>query len=145
MLYKKISIALLLLSVVILLYLAYKFNAVSQLKLASAEELLIYYNSAANKFWEFGFVLFILNWIWVDIVIIKTKKLYWLWIPFSLIATVALVNTHHEEELFHFKKASGLWKGGFSLSYFVCIAIILIAAFVLSINYVAFKRYFKRK
>jgi len=66
-----------------------------------------------------------------------------LWIPFLCTVFIAITNSYQEEQLFHFKKANGLWNGGFSLSYFFGPGRIFIAGFVILINYIGFKKYFK--
>lgn len=140
--YRNITVVVFSISAVILFYLANKYSAVSEFKLAAAEDRAACYEAAIDKFWYVGIVISFINMVWVEIVVIKTRQLYWLWVPFLMITAVVVANTYQEEQLFHFKKANGLWKGGFSLSYFFCIAIILIAAFVLLANYFAFRKYF---
>lgn len=142
--YKKVTIILIFLCIAILLYVANKYNAVNNLKFAAAKDFVPYYEAAANQFWLVGIIISFIIWIWIDVVVIKTKQLYWLWIPFVFIAVVAITNSLHEEQLFHFKKANGMWKGGFSLSFFFNIGIIVIAAFLLLFNYFGFKMYFKK-
>ena len=143
--YRNITVVVFSISAVILVYLANKYTAVSEFKLAAAEDRAACYEVAIDKFWYVGIVISFINMVWVEILIIKTKELYWLWVPFLMITAVVLTNTYHEEQLFHFKKANALWEGGFSLSYFFCIVIILIAAFFLSVNYFAFRKYFKNE
>ncbi len=143
--YKRITIISILVFTFILLYFADKYNAVNDLKFAAAKDYVTFYESTADQFWQIGMIICFISWVWVDVVIIKTKQLFWLWLPFLFIVIVAFTNSYQEEQLFHFKKANGLWKGGFSLSYFFSIAIILIAGFVLLINYFGFKKYFEKE
>ena len=142
--YKKVTIILIFLCIAILFYVANKYNAVNDFKFAAAKDFVPYYEAAANQFWLVGIIISFIIWIWIDVVVIKTKQLYWLWIPLVFIAVIAITNSLYEEQLFHFKKANGMWKGGFSLSFFFNIGIIVIAAFLLLFNYFGFKMYFKK-
>ena len=117
--YKKVTMVLILICIAILLYVANEYNAVNDFKFAAPKDFVPYYKAAANQFWLFGIIISFIIWIWIDVVVIKTKQLYWLWIPFVFIAVVAITNSLHEEQLFQFKKANGMWKGGFSLSFFL--------------------------
>ena len=143
--YKKITLAITLLFAAILIYLANRFDNVADLKLAYANEILPYYEDAANKFWKVGIMLFFAIWLWANVISIKTKQLFWLWIPFLLMIAVAITDSYHDEAMFHFKKANDLWNGSFSLSYFFGAGEILITGFVILINYFALKRYFQRQ
>jgi len=142
--YRKISIIIILLFAAILFFAANKYNAVNDLKFASAKDVVPYYEAAANQFLLVGTVICFASWVWVNVVAIKTKQLFWLWIPFLFTIVVAIANSYQEEQLFHFKKANGLWKGGFSLSYFFGIGTILIAGSILLINYWGLKKICKR-
>lgn len=143
--FKKITIIITLLFAGILFYLANKFNTVNDLKFANAKDFVPYYEAATNQFWLLGVVICFASLVWVDMVAIKTKQLFWLWIPFLFTVVVAITNSYQEEQLFHFKKANGLWNGGFSLSYFFGLGQIFIAGFVILINYKGFKKYFKKQ
>ncbi len=142
--YKKLTIIIAVVFTALLFYVANRFNAVNNLKLANAKDFVPYCEAAANQFWLVGIVICFASWVWVNFVTIKTKQLFWLWIPFLFTIVVAIANSYQEEQLFHFKKANGLWKGGFSLSYFFGIGVIFFAGFIILIDYLGLKRYFKR-
>ncbi len=142
--YKKITFIIILIFSLFLYYVARKYDAVNALKFAFAKDYVPFYEAAADEFWIVGIFICFASWVWVDVVVIKTKQLFWLWIPFLFIIVVTITNTNHEEKLFHFKKANGLWKGGFSLSYVFGIGVIIIAGITLIINYLAFKWYFSK-
>jgi len=143
--YKKITLIITLLFITILFYLANNFSAVNDYKLANAKDFVPYYEAATNQFWLAGIIICFVSWVWVDVVIIKTRQLFWLWLPFLFIVFVAIVNSKHEEQLFHFNKVNGLWMGGFSLSYFIGFGIIIMAGFILLLNYFGFKKYLQRQ
>jgi len=142
---KKITIIVSMVFTAILFYVAYKYDAINNFKFASPKDFVPYYEAAANQFWLVGMIICFTSWLWVAIVAIKTKQLFWLWIPFIFTVFVALRNSYHDEQLFHFKKANGLWNGGFSLSYFFGIGIILIAGLIILINYFGLKKYFQKE
>jgi len=143
--YTKITVAITLIFAAILFYLANKYNAVGDFKLAYPNDFVPYYENAANQFLLAGTVVCFVSWIWVNIVSIETKQLFWLCIPILFTVVVALMMSYHEEQLFHFKKTNGMWKGGFSLSYFFGIAIVIVAAIVISINFLVLKYILKQK
>ena len=111
--YRKISIIIILLFAAILFFAANKYNEVNDLKFANAKDVVPYYEAAANQFLLVGTVICFASWVWVNFVAIKTKQLFWLWIPFLFTIVVAITNSYQEEQLFHFKKANGLWNGDF--------------------------------
>ena len=141
--YKKITLIIIILFTSSLLYLANKYNAVNENKFTYPKDFLPHYEQALNQFSIVGTIICFACWIWVDIVVIKTKQLFWLFIPFLFTVFVALTYSNQSEKLFHFKKASGLWNGSFSMSGFFSYLIIIGAAFVLLLNYFGFKLYFK--
>lgn len=142
--YSKIIIAITLLFTAILFYLANKYNAVADLKFAYPKDFVPYYEAAADQFLLVGSLICMASWILVNVLSIKNNQLFWLWIPFLFTAFVAIIMSYQNEELFHFKKANGMWKGGFSLSYFFGIAIIIIAAIVIVINFFILKYILKK-
>ena len=143
--YTKITIAITLLFAAVLFYFASKYNAVADFKFAYPKDFVPYYESAANQFLLAGTVVCLAIWIWVNIVCIKTQQLFWLWIPFLFTAVVALIMSNHEENLFHFKKANGMWSGDFSLSYFFGVAIMVVAAVVVLVNFFVLKNILRKK
>ena len=143
--YQKITIILTILFTAVLFYLANKYNAVGEYKFAFAKDFVPYYELAINQFSVVGSIFCFAIWIWVDVVIIKTKQFFWLIIPFLFIVIVALTYGNQSEKLFHFKKTNGLWDGSFSLSGIISYLIIIVAAFVMAVNYFGFKIYFKKQ
>ena len=143
--YTKITIAITLIFATVIFYLADKYNAVADFKFAYPKDFVPYYEAAANQFLLAGIIVYLVSWIWVNIVAIKTNQLFWLWIPFLFTVVIALMMSNQEENLFHFKKANGMWNGGFSLSYFFGIAIILVAAVVVLVNFFVLKNMLKKK
>ena len=141
--YKKITIALTLICVATLTFLAYKYYQVQDYKLI-ANEKVNYLNAAANNFYTYGFIVCVVSWVWVNIAAVKTKQLFWLWIPFLFVCFVAYKMSYHAEDIFIFNKQNGMWKGGFSISYLVSIVMVLIAAFVLIVNYFVVKSVIKK-
>jgi len=139
---KKITIAITLIFTVTLFYLSNKYDAVGNFKFAAPKDFVPYYEAAVNQFWLAGIIICFVSWVWVDVVIIKTRQLFWLWLPSLFIVFVAIINSKQEEQLFHFKKANGLWKGG-ALSYFVAAGLIFISGVILLLNYFGFKKYFQ--
>ncbi len=136
--YKKITITLTLLSVAALIFLANNYYTVQDYKLI-ANEKINYLNKAADSFYTYGFIICALSWVWVNIVALKTKQLFWLWIPFLFTCFVAYKMSYHAEDIFIFNKQNGMWKGGFSVSYFVGIVMVVLAAVVLLLNFFILK------
>ncbi len=141
--YKKITIALTLLGVAALTFLAYKYYDVSEYKLI-ANEKINYLTAAADNFCLYGFIICAIIWAWVNIVAIKTKQLFWLLLPFLFVCFVAYKISYHAEDIFIFNKENGMWKGGFSVSYFAAIGIIIIAVVILLVNYLVLKTVIKK-
>ena len=143
--YQKLTIILTLLFSAILFYLANKYNAVGEYKFFNAKDFVPYYEKTSNQFSIVGTIICFLSWIWAEVVIVKTKQFFWLTIPFLFIVIVALTYVNQSEKLFHFKKTNGLWDGSFSLSGIFSYLIIIVAAFVIAVNYFGFKMYFKKQ
>lgn len=101
-------------------------------------------NKAADDFINVGFIICILSWIWTNLFVVKTKQLFWFFIPFLFTVFVSWIMSWQDEDIFIINKQNGLWKGGFSLSYFFGIAIIIFAAVLLVINYFILKRKIKK-
>jgi hypothetical protein len=141
--YKKITIAFTLLCVAALTFLAYKYYQVQDYKLI-ANEKINYLTQAANNFCTYGFIICVVSWVWVNIAVVKTKQLFWLWVPFLFVCFVAYKMSYHAEDIFIFNKENGMWKGGFSISYLVGIVMVLITAVVLVINYFVLKSVIKK-
>ncbi len=123
--HKKINFLCNLLLLIILFYLAYKFAEVKGYNITAVEKAKLL-NVAADNFVNFGFIICIVSCIWVNVLILKTKQLLWLCFPFLFTLFVSLVMTWQSEYIFIYDKQNGMWKGDFSLSYFLGIVIIFL-------------------
>lgn len=139
----KVAIIISLLSAIILLYLANVYNNSYEIKLIAAERI-NYIQKAADNFSMFGFVCCFISWILSNIIAIKTKKTIWLLIPLLLTSIISIMVTGQIEEIFKFKKAEGLWMGGFSLSYLIVFFTVIVSILMIGINYFILK-YFLSK
>ena len=68
----------------------------------------------------------------------KAIYLFYAWLFFSAFTLFSYI--YMAEELFHFKKRTGLWKGEFSAAFIGGIFLCLIAATAAFINYVVLKK-----
>ncbi|MCC6584863.1 MAG: hypothetical protein IT271_14255 [Chitinophagales bacterium] len=141
--FNKIAIFIFILFAVILLYLVNEYNNSYQVKLIAAERI-NYIQLAADNFSKFGFVFCFISWVFSNIIAIKTKKTIWLLIPLLLTSIISIIVTGHTEEIFKFKKAEGLWKGSFSISYLVAFFSVIFTILVIGINYFMLN-YFQKK
>lgn len=139
----KVAIIFSLLSAIILLYLANVYNNSYEIKLIAAERI-NYIQQAADNFSMFGFVCCFISWVLSNIIAIKTKKTIWLLIPLLLTSIISIMVTGQIEEIFKFKKAEGLWMGGFSLSYLIVFFTVIVSILMIGINYFILK-YFLSK
>lgn len=74
----------------------------------------------------------------------QTGKLRFLWITQLYFSITNIAYYWLLEERFLFKKANGLWRGEFSLTYIGSVFFIIICAFGLAINYSVI-RYFRNQ
>ena len=139
----KIAIIFSLLSAIILLYLANVYNNSYEIKLIATERI-NYIQLAAENFSKFGFVCCFISWVLSNIIAIKTKKIIWLLIPLLLTSIISIIITGQTEEIFKFKKAEGLWEGGFSLSYLVAFFLVIVSVLVIGINYFILKQFLNK-
>ena len=137
---KKINLLVNLLFLLILFYLAYQFIQLQNLNLKVLEKSNLL-NKAADDFINIGFYISILIWILSNINVVKTKQKWWLLAPLLFTIFVSLVMSWQAECIFIFNKQNGLWKGGFSLSYFFGLAIIFFAVIIFTINYYIVKSF----
>ncbi len=142
MLFKKITILFSICAVVVLIALAYNYFLVSEYKLITSEKV-GYLLKAADNFSLYGSIICLLMLLWINVASYKTNNLYLLWIPFAFIVFVAVISGYNAEDIFIFKKENGLWKGGFSISYFASAAVVIFAAIVIGINYIILKKILK--
>lgn len=141
--YHKINIAINLLFVVVLSYLAINYAQIHDYNLPALQKVKLL-NKSADNFSNVGFIICIVSWIWTNVFVIKTKQLFWLCISFLFTVFVSWIMSWQDEDIFIFNKQNGLWKGGFSLSYFFGTAIIIFAAVLLVINYFILKSKIKK-
>ena len=141
--YKKITIIISFLLAAVLGYLQYRYFQAQSSTAFGAEKVSLL-NTAADNFSNVGFIICISTWVLVNITSVKTKQLFWLCIPFLFTVFVSWIMSWQDEDIFIFNKQNGLWKGGFSLSYFFGTAIIIFAAVLLVINYSILKSKMKK-
>ena len=139
----KVAIIISLLSAIILLYLANVYNNSYEIKLIAAERI-NYIQKAADNFSMFGFVCCFISWVFSNIIAIKTKKTIWLLIPLLLTSIISIMVTGQTEEIFKFKKAEGLWKGGFSISYLIAFFSVIVSILVIGVNYFILKQFLSK-
>lgn len=137
--YKKINIVINFLFIVILLFLAYKYNQIYDYNFTAKEKVRLL-NNATDNFSDFGFVICIISLIWTNVLVIKTKQLFWFVMPFLFSVIVSVGMSWQLESIFIFKKQNELWEGSFSLSGLFAIVLILFALIVLGINYFILRR-----
>lgn len=133
---------LLLLLMMMLYYLTYNFSQLRDCNLSALQKAKLLNNSADN-FINTGFIICVISWVWANVLAIQTKCSFWVFMPFLFTVIVACLMSWQAETIFIFNKQNGLWKGGFSLSYFLGIVIIFTAAAILGINYLILKRFLK--
>lgn len=126
----------------ILFYLTYNFSQLRDCNLSALQKAKLLNNSADN-FINTGFIICVVSWVWANVLAIQTKRTFWVFMPFLFTVIVACLMSWQAETIFIFNKQNGLWKGGFSLSYFLGIVIIFTAAAILGINYLIIKRFLK--
>ena len=141
--YHKINIVINLLFVAILSYLAINYVQIQDYNLTALQKVKLL-NKAADDFINVGFIICIVSWIWANVFVVKTKQLFSLCIPFLFTVFVSWIMSWQDDDIFIFNKQNGLWKGGFSLSYFFGTAIIIFAAVLLVINYLILKSKIKK-
>ena len=141
--YQKINITVNLLFVVVLIYLAINYAQTPDYNLPALQKVKLL-NKAADDFMNVGFIICIVSWVWSNVIVVNTKQLFWLCIPFIFTVFVSWIMSWQDEDIFIFNKQNGMWKGGFSLSYFFGTAIIIFAAVLLVINYLILKSKIKK-
>ncbi len=141
--YKKITVIIYLLLAGLLVYLHYSYFQYQSLT-ASTNTKIILMNKATDNFSNIGFIICIISLLLANITAFKTKQLFWLLMPFVCSILVAWAVSCQAEDIFIFNKNNGRWKGGFSLSYFLGIAITLFAVLILMLNYFILKKVIKK-
>ncbi len=141
---QKVSFFLFSILLIVLLLMANHFLALQYFKFEPQQKSLVIGN-AADYFTTVGFTICIFSWLWANVLVVKTKQLFWLSIPFLFTVFVSLVMGWQAEEIFIFNKQNGMWKGGFSLSYFFSLTIIFFITIVLVTNYFILRNFQDKK
>lgn len=137
---KKIGVAINIILAAILVYFANRYADMQAIKSIPVDKIR-YLEQAGDNFFNFGFVVCGISWVLANLMVVKTKRFIWLWLPFVFTTVVAFTIGYHMEDIFLFTKQNGLWKGGFSLSYFFSVFLILVVSIALVINYFVLKRF----
>ncbi len=139
----KINILVHVLLATVLFYLAYKYMAIITYSIIPIDKVKLL-NQATDNFTNIGFIICLISWVFTNVVIIKTKQLFWIFIPFLFTVFVCFVMSWQAEDIFIFNKQNGMWKGGFSLNYFLGAIIIFFAAVILMFNFFILKSKIKK-
>ena len=133
--FKKVTITLFIISVVVIFFQLQTFQSDLQAlyTLNSADADLI--SAKLSQDVLVGNFLNILILAFFNVLAYKTRQLCWLLFPLIFFAFTQIVNAYKGEALFRYKKAVGLWEGGFSVGPFFAIIVIAIAAVAIFINY----------
>lgn len=102
-------------------------------------------NNALDNFITIGYIICIISWLIMNVVAWKTKQVFWVWIPFLLVLIIYYLMAYFDDVIFVFNKQNDFWKGGFSVSYFLSICIVLVGLIVTEINYFVIKIYIIKK
>ncbi len=122
----------------------YYFNAVFYMKiLASAKVILL--EKRLDDFWLWSLILYACTLIICNWIAYKKKQFFWLLFAFLFAVAVAFTYTEGVEGIFIFKKQNGLWKGGFSLSFFITFFYSFVALIVWFANWLALKGILKNQ
>lgn len=141
---KKLTLFIMLTMIAILVYMACSYYYI-QISNRNPNDKIKLLTIAADNFMEYGFMICAISWLIVNIAAVVTKQLAWLLVPFIFTVIVTFLMSYYEEDMFLFKKTNGMWKGGFSMSYFVGVGIVIITAITILINYIILKSSFKKQ
>ena len=143
--FKKVTITLFIISVVVIFFQLQTFQSDLQAlyTLNSADADLI--SAKLSQDVLVGNFLNILILAFFNVLAYKTRQLCWLLFPLIFFAFTQIVNAYKGEALFRYKKAVGLWEGGFSVGPFFAIIIIAIAAVAIFINYHILRRLLQKQ
>ncbi len=140
----KITIGVIALAALLLVYFGYQFILVEDYKLVATEKYILLQN-ADNSFTNAALFITLAIWFWVNVVIIKTKQLFWLIIPYLFTIFSIVISAYFSDKLFIFKKQNIGFDGSFSIGYIAAILFIVFISFVAVINYVISKRLLQKK
>ena len=143
--YNKAIIAVTAFFVLVLLYFAYKYNAVNYNNYATPKEYVAQFLAVSNQFSVAGLIIIIASWIGANIVALFTKKLGWFWIPFLFIVMVNMISSYQTEALFLYKQANDMWDGSFSISFIGGAVLIIFISIPLLVNYKIVKNDLKKQ
>ena len=143
--FKKVTITLFIISVGVIFFQLQRFRsdlqALYTLNLANADLI----SAKLSQDVLVGNLLNIFILAFFNVLAYKTRQLYWLLFPLVFFAFTQIVNAYKGEALFRYKKAVGLWEGGFSVGPFFAIIIIAIAAVAIFINYHILRRLLQKQ
>ena len=143
--FKKVTITLFIMSVAVIFFQLQRFQsdlqALYNLNLADADLI----SAKLTQDVLVGNLLNILILAFFNVLAYKTRQLCWLLFPLIFFAFTQIVNAYKGEALFRYKKAVGLWEGGFSVGPFFAIIIIAIAAVAIFINYHILRRLLQKQ
>ena len=143
--FKKVTITLSSISVVVIFFQLQTFQsdlqALYTLNLADADLI----SSKLSQDVLVGNLLNIFILAFFNVLAYKTRQLCWLLFPLIFFAFTQIVNAYKGEALFRYKKAVGLWEGGFSVGPFFAIIIIAIATVAIFINYHILRRLLQKQ
>ena len=143
--FKKVTITLFIISVGVTFFQLQRFRSDLQAlyTLNLADDDLI--SSKLSKDVLVGNLLNIFILAFFNVLAYKTRQLCWLLFPLIFFAFTQIVNAYKGEALFRYKKAVGLWEGGFSVGPFFAIIIVLLAAVAIFINYHILRRLLQKQ
>lgn len=142
--YQKITLFLFSILLILLLFFANKFVQIQDLKLEATQKSLLL-GATLDHFIIIGLTISIGSWIIANLIVLKSERLFYIWIPLLFVVITSVLMSYFEEFIFDFNKQNNLSKGGFSISFIISGCIILLSLIIIEINYFALKYYFKNK
>lgn len=92
-----------------------------------------------------GNILSLLLLLLCNIYAYSSKKAKWIFLALAFYAVAEVFNSFKSEAIFHFRKANGLWDGGFSLGLIGAAFLIVVAALAIFINYLLLQYFIKKR
>jgi hypothetical protein len=140
----KLIIFLYFILIAVIVAFAYNYFQVQDYKLIAKEKLLLLENSAGNFFFA-GFIVSLVSWFVSNYFVVKTKKLFFIWLPLIYVILFSILFGYHQEDIFKFKQDNGMWNGSFSLSYIFSAFFIIVSFIILLINYFILRSVIRKK
>lgn len=141
--YGKITFALCVISIIVLLFSLYDYNQTMEYKLVANEKIELL-TAAKSFFDECSFIICGLLWFLVNFIVFKTKKFIWLWLPFIFICICMYYSSKMGNTIFIFQKQNNMWNGSFSVGYIAGIFGVLFVGIILWIDYIILKKVVKK-